>query len=284
MAEQAGIPFHAISTGKWRRYFSFQNIIDLFRVPLGALQARRLLKKLKPDWVVATGGFVSVPVLWAAIGLQIPTILYEPDALPSLTTRFFESRVTHVIRGFDVGHIVRPQIFTGDPQKGLSITGFSGQRPILLVMGGSQGAQELNTALEAERSELEKTHDIIHLFGAGKGRATQEPHYWAKDSVSDEMPHLYAISDLVLTRGGANSLAELFALNLRSLVWPLGLQASHGDQIVNTETMLRRGAPFMQHTPGRKLHEELNELQQMNFKNALPGHGALDAILQLIVA
>ncbi len=253
-------------------------------MPLGIVQARHLLKQLKPDWVFATGGFVSVPVLWAAIGLKIPTILYEPDALPSFTTRFFESRVTHVVRGFEVGHIVRPQIFMGDPQKGLELTGFSGKRPILLVMGGSQGAQELNVALETERSELEKTWDIIHLFGAGKGQATQHAHYWARDSVADEMSHLYAISDVVLTRGGANSLAELFALNLRSLVWPLGLQASHGDQIVNTETMISRGAPFIQHQPGRTLYEELNELQQMQFKNALPGHGALDAILKIITA
>jgi UDP-N-acetylglucosamine--N-acetylmuramyl-(pentapeptide) pyrophosphoryl-undecaprenol N-acetylglucosamine transferase len=100
MAEQARIPFHSISTGKWRRYFSVQNLLDLFRLPWGMLQARRLLKKLQPDLVFASGGFVSAPVLWAARSLGIATALYDLDALPSLTTRFFAPRVSQLFLGF----------------------------------------------------------------------------------------------------------------------------------------------------------------------------------------
>lgn len=147
-----GVTYHTISAGKLRRYFSLKNLTDPFKVVGGIFQAKRIINKVKPDVVFSKGGFVSVPVVIAAKGMA-PIVAHESDYTPGLankiTAKFadrvcvtFEDTLKYVgAKGVHTGTPIRPELYGGDRQRGLDFTGFSGEKPILLTMGGSQGAQ-----------------------------------------------------------------------------------------------------------------------------------------------
>ena len=184
-----GVTYHTISAGKLRRYFSLKNLTDPFKVVGGIFQAKRIINKVKPDVVFSKGGFVSVPVVIAAKGMA-PIVAHESDYTPGLankiTARFadrvcvtFEDTLKYVgAKGVHTGTPIRPELYGGDRQRGLDFTGFSGEKPILLTMGGSQGAQAINDALRSALPRLTRSFDIhsrtglcpvrVHLKGAAR--------------------------------------------------------------------------------------------------------------------
>ena len=256
LIEAEGIPYYGISTGKLRRYLSKENLKDMFRVVKGIGEAKRLLKKLKPDLVFSKGGFVAVPVVLGAKKNHIPVIIHESDITPGLANKIampsarvicstFPETLQYVPKGKGVhtGTPIRRELFEGDKARGLAVCGFSGKKPVLLMMGGSLGAVKLNDCLRKVLPELTKTFDIIHLCGKGnleealQGRAD----YKQFEYVSEGLKDLFAAADLVVSRAGSNSISEFLALKKPSLLIPLSARASRGDQILNAASFAKQG-------------------------------------------
>lgn len=247
------VTYHAISCGKLRRYLSLKNLSDPFRVIKGFLQAKKLLRTIKPDVVFSKGGYVSVPVVMAAG--KTPVVAHESDFTPGLSNRIasrftdrvcvtFEDTLRYVRgnKGVFTGTPIRPELYRGDRDRALRFTGLSGEKPILLAMGGSLGAQKPNEMLRAILPEVLKTFDVIHLCGKGKRDDTIACEgYVQYEYISDELPDLLKAADVVLSRAGANAVFELLALNKPAVLIPLPLSSSRGDQILNAKYFEKKG-------------------------------------------
>ena len=172
------IKYHVISSGKLRRYLSFDNFKDIFKVLKGIIDARRVLKKEKPDLLFSKGGFVSVPVVIAARSLKIPTIIHESDLTPGLANKIALKFAKKIYTTFEdtlnylpkdkadfVGATVREDLKSGNKSRGYQLTQFSSDKKVLLVMGGSLGSKKLNDTIRGNLDALLKTYQIIHLTG-----------------------------------------------------------------------------------------------------------------------
>ena len=252
----AGLPevrYHSISTGKLRRYFSWQNFIDPFRVIKGYFQARKLIREIHPDVIFSKGGFVSVPVVLGAG--KVPVVAHESDYSPGLSNRIasrftdkvclsFEDTLADVPsgKGIFTGTPIRPALYSGSRERALAFTGYSGEKPVLLVMGGSLGAQKLNELVRAALPQLCERYDVIHLCGKGKNDCDCVAcGYQQHEYIGKALPDLFALSDVVLSRAGANSVFELLALNKPSVLVPLPSASSRGDQLLNANYMEKKG-------------------------------------------
>ncbi|WP_419420606.1 undecaprenyldiphospho-muramoylpentapeptide beta-N-acetylglucosaminyltransferase [Legionella sp. D16C41] len=251
------IPFHAISAGKLRRYFSWQNFIDPFRIVVGIIQAYSLLRKLKADVVFSKGGFVAFPVVVGAWLNRIPVIIHESDMSPGLANRLSFPFADKICVNFEIakehfkkndyiavtGTPIRPKLFLGSRLRGLAYCHFSNEKPCLLVMGGSQGASSLNAIVRQSLDHLTQRFQIIHLCGKGKKdlSLTEQKDYCQFEYIDEELPDLLAAADLVVSRSGANSLCELLALQKPHILVPLPLSASRGDQIQNANYFKQLG-------------------------------------------
>lgn len=288
-----GITYHAISAGKLRRYFSLKNFTDPFRVIKGMFQARRIIREVKPDVVFSKGGFVSVPVVMAAKG-KAPVVAHESDYTPGLankiTAKFatkvcvtFEDTLKYVgSKGVFTGTPIRPELYDGDDKRGLEFTGFTGEKPILLMMGGSLGAQAVNDALREILPRLTRTFDVIHLCGKGKLDETiDDPAYRQYEYISEELPDLLAAADIILSRAGANAVFEFLALAKPALLIPLPLSASRGDQILNAGYFARKGYAMtldQDNMTGDTLFDAIHDLydRRLSFISAMSSDALAD--------
>lgn len=255
LAAEHGIPFYQIATGKLRRYFSWQNFADVFRIIRGFVQSWFHLRKLKPDAVFSKGGFVSVPVCYAAYLLGIPVVTHESDFTPGLANKLLAPVVKTTLVCFDdtrrfvkgasvlAGSPVREALFAGNREQGLEHCGFNQDKPVILVMGGSLGAQRVNDAIGAILPDLLKRFQVVHITGKGKGIATESGEregYKAFSFVSDPLPHIMAAADMVISRAGANSIFEFLSLRKPMLLIPLEIGA-RGDQMQNARYFEKHG-------------------------------------------
>lgn len=248
------MPFHTIEAGKLRRYLSRENFSDIFRTLRGLKQARKILADLMPDLVFAKGGYVSVPVVFAASRLKIPVILHESDYTPGLANRMCAKKASKICLTFApqsglsgkqilTGSPVRSELLSGDRQHGLELLGFDGKKPVLLIMGGSLGAEAVNSAVDAAMPQILRRFDVVHLRGKGHlNPALQNTDgYRQFEYIGEELPDIYRAADLALSRAGANAVFEFAALQLPALLVPLPLSASRGDQILNAGYFERNG-------------------------------------------
>ena len=241
---QAGFEATAIEAPRlsWRFLFAFFS---------AAKHARRILQERKPAVVFSKGGYVSVPVCFAARRLGIPIILHESDTVSGWANWIVGRWAAEICTGFE-GSIKSPKaVFTGIPiredmtagsrQRGLNITGLSRTRPVLLVVGGSQGALEINRAVARHLPELLDCCEIIHLTGRGKETVIgNPPGYWQCPFAVEEYPHLFATADLALSRAGATTLMELAAIGLPAILVPLD-GVAHDHQRRNAEAAVESG-------------------------------------------
>lgn len=257
MIEAVHIPFYAISSGKLRRYFSWKNFADPFKILLGIGQSYRLLRKLKTELVFSKGGFVAFPVVFAAWLNRIPVIVHESDMTPGLANRLsfpfvdkvcltFAAAKTHLKETLPVeitGTPIRQALLKGDRQAGLMRCGFKSDKPCLLLMGGSQGASNLNAALREALSTLNQYYQVIHLCGKGKvdNALSTNPEYAQFEYANEELPDLFAAADMVVSRAGANALCEILALEKPHVLIPLSARVSRGDQIQNARFFNKQG-------------------------------------------
>lgn len=249
------VHYHAVKSGKLRRYFSWQNFTDPFRVLAGAVQSARLMGKLKPDVVFSKGGFVSVPVVFGAWLHRIPVVCHESDLTPGLAnklcrpfarkfaTTFPECADALGAKAEMTGTPLRPELFRGSRARGLALLGFTGEKPVLLMMGGSLGAQSVNKVLREALPELLKRFDLCHICGKGNLEPALEgtQGYRQLEFADKELPDLLATADLVLSRAGSNALCEFQALGKPMLLVPYPKGASRGDQILNAQSLEKRG-------------------------------------------
>ena len=250
------IPYYGISSGKLRRYFDLKNFTDPFRVIKGFSEASSLMKQLKPDVVFSKGGFVSVPVVMAARKHHIPVICHESDLTPGLANKLSMPSATKVCCNFPetmqylpegkavlTGCPIRQELMEGSRTKALTMTGFTTDKPVLMVMGGSLGAVAVNEAVRGALPELLEHWQIIHLCGKGKvdEALNSTKGYIQYEYIQDELADLFALCDIVVSRAGANAICELLALRKPTLLIPLSAKASRGDQILNARSFERQG-------------------------------------------
>lgn len=256
LIEQFQIPYHGISSGKLRRYFSLQNFTDPFRVLKGFSEAKKLIKTLKPDVIFSKGGFVSVPVIIAGKQCHVPTIIHESDITPGLANKLAIPSATKVCCNFPetlnhlpkekavlTGSPIRQELFSGNREAALQFCGLHEDKPVILIIGGSLGSVVINNVIRSILPELLKNYQIIHLCGKGKldDSLKNLEGYVQFEYIQDELKDLLALSDFVISRAGANSICEFLALHKPNLLIPLSANASRGDQILNARSFERQG-------------------------------------------
>lgn len=250
------IPYHGIATGKLRRYFSWKNFSDPFRVIKGFSEANRLMRDLKPSIVFSKGGFVSVPVVLAAKKNHVPVIIHESDMTPGLANKLSFSSASKICCNFPetinnlpkdkavlTGSPIRAELLLGDAGKAEEICEFAEDKPVIMVVGGSLGAASVNNIIRKVLPELTKDFNILHLCGKGKLDESYvgTPGYFQMEYAKDEMKDLFALSEIVVSRAGANAICELLALHKPNLLIPLPASASRGDQLLNAESFRKQG-------------------------------------------
>lgn len=260
ISKETDVTYHAIRTGKLRRYFSWKNFTDPFRVIAGYGDAKKCMKEIKPDVVFSKGGFVSVPVAAAAHKYQIPVISHESDITPGLANRIAKRFATKICLTFPdglqqippplgvyTGSPIRESLYQGDAERARRRLSFD-RKPVILVMGGSLGSKVINQALRANLESLCSQYNIIHL--CGKKNLVTLPEsasdfvrrsYAQFEFVSEELSDFLACADLIVSRAGSNAIHEFLALHKPMLLIPLSLEASRGDQILNAESFEKRG-------------------------------------------
>lgn len=255
LIQQANIPYHSIASGKLRRYLSLENLKDPFKVIKGYFDARKLLKEIKPDVVFSKGGYVTVPVVMAAGHLKIPVVIHESDITPGLANKIaiksaktvcvnFEQTLKYVgSKGVWTGTPIREEIFMGDKKNAKELCGFGNNKPILLMMGGSLGSKKINEVLREALPQIINKFNVVHICGKNNidNKLLSTEGYKQFEYVKEELPHLLAATDIMLSRAGANAIAEIVALNIPTLLVPLSAAASRGDQVLNANEMKSKG-------------------------------------------
>ena len=249
------VTFHTVSVGKLRRYFDPKNFSDPFRVIRGIRQATGIIRKIKPNIVFSKGGFVSVPVVYGAKLNGVPIVTHESDLTPGLANKLcmpfakvqcctFPEAVKYAKgKGVHTGTPIRPEILQGDKRRGRQLFGFNDSRPVLMVVGGSSGAQAINQVVWQSLPKLTENFQVLHLCGKGNLTAVYEgtSNYVQREYLNDEMADAYACADILVSRAGANALCEILAVRKPALLIPYPKGASRGDQLLNAESFKNRG-------------------------------------------
>lgn len=254
LIEDFDVPYYGISTGKFRRYFDPKNFSDPFRVMKGFFEARKILKHIKPDIVFSKGGFVSVPVVRAAASLKIPCIIHESDMTPGLANKLCIPVSRKICCNFPetfdmlppekavlTGSPIREELSTGNKEDGLAFCGFNHEKPVIMVMGGSQGAAAVNQAIRDALPKLLEKYQVVHLCGKDKmdNLLLTVPGYKQFEYIKEEMKDLLAMADLVISRSGANAISEILALRKPNILIPL--PSGRGDQLLNADSYEAQG-------------------------------------------
>ncbi|MGX4670218.1 undecaprenyldiphospho-muramoylpentapeptide beta-N-acetylglucosaminyltransferase [Cerasibacillus sp. JNUCC 74] len=275
--ELGGVTYHPISTGKLRRYASIENLKDPFKVLKGTFQAARIIRNTKPSVIFSKGGFVSVPVLLASKLTGVPAVIHESDYTPGLANKIATPFAKKVLATFPetmdylpakkseyVGAVVRDELFQGNREEGLAIAGLNKEKPVLLVMGGSGGSQKINETVRESLPQLLSAFQIIHICGKDKVDPTiKYKGYVQFGYIHKELKHIFAASDYVLSRAGANAIFEFLALQKPMLLIPLSLQASRGDQILNAKSFAKKRYARVLEEEALTAESLLNELDQL---------------------
>lgn len=250
------IPYTGISTGKFRRYLDPKNLTDPFRVIKGFSEAKRYLKAFQPDVVFSKGGFVSVPVVRAAAALKIPCIIHESDMTPGLANKLCIPVAEKVCCNFPetlhllpeakavlTGSPIREELTKGNKLAGLNMCGFTANKPVIMVIGGSLGAANVNKAVREALPRLLNDFQVVHLCGKDKidNLLLNTPGYKQFEYIKSELKDLFAMADIVISRAGANAICELLALKKPNILIPLPAASSRGDQLLNAKSFESQG-------------------------------------------
>lgn len=260
LLKKAEMKYIALPAAKFRRYFSLWNILDIFRLAIAFFVARTLLKKEKPNLCISAGGFVSVPLHWAAASLNIPTWIHQQDVRPGLANKMMAwtaDKITVATADGLAAMKKRKKItLFGNPSRYMAAADrdeakkhflIPPEAPTIFVTGGGTGAARLNDLIVDALPYLPKNWRIIHLIGSERAAAKEEalalvdPNYRFYKFFTDEMPLAYAAADLVVCRGGFGSLTELAALRKTAVIAPIW--GSH--QVDNVKPLVRAEAVAM---------------------------------------
>lgn len=298
LIEDQGIDYYGINSGKFRRYHSWKNFTDPFRVLQGYFQAKKIIRKIKPDVIFSKGGFVSVPVILAAKRRHVPSIIHESDLTPGLANRLaipsaskvccnFPETLKHLPEGKAVltGSPIRQELMHGNKEAAYEFCGFTRDLPVLMIMGGSIGSVYINNAIRQNIDELLKKYQIIHLCGKNNldENLKNVAGYAQFEYISENLPDLFAAADIVVARAGANSICELLALHKPNILIPLSRNASRGDQILNANSFKKQGFSVVleeEEVTPELLLNTIDEVYQnrQTYISAMEASGQMDAI------
>jgi UDP-N-acetylglucosamine--N-acetylmuramyl-(pentapeptide) pyrophosphoryl-undecaprenol N-acetylglucosamine transferase len=249
------VKYNSISAGKLRRYWDWENFKDPFKIIKGCIQSYKLMKRIKPDVIFSAGGFVSVPVVIGAWMNKVPVIIREPDSTLGLANKIALPFTTKLCTTFPqtgenvsnekkvyVGPIVREEIERGNVLRGRSYCKFQQDKPVLLIMGGSQGAQWINDMVRESLEKLLLNFNIVHMCGKGKvDSSIGMEGYMQFEYIGEELPHILNMASVVVSRAGSTAISELLFLKKPMLLIPLTNSSSRGDQVLNAEYFSRQG-------------------------------------------
>ncbi len=281
----AGIEVREVNAGKFRRYFSLENLSDMFKVLVGIDESIFHILRWKPDVVFSKGGFASVPAVIAASYTRVPVLTHESDAAAGLANKIIARVAKKIFVSFPEskehfpehkvvlsGNPIRSDILHGDRTRAQRFFGLRENLPVVLVFGGSQGAQNVNALLSESLGEILEKHQIIHVCGKNNfeeiekrldGMNIPNKHrYKVYPYLDEEMKDAFALSDFVVSRAGANSLSEIIALGKPSLIIPLP-SAANNHQYLNAKYFADQGIILLaeeKDLDGVKLLEKLSEL------------------------
>ncbi|SFC84458.1 undecaprenyldiphospho-muramoylpentapeptide beta-N-acetylglucosaminyltransferase [Butyrivibrio sp. YAB3001] len=306
LIEDYNIPYFGIATGKLRRYFDPKNFSDPFRVLKGFTEALTLLKKIKPDIVFSKGGFVSVPVVRAAGVLHIPYIVHESDMTPGLANKLSMTGARKICCNFPetmsllpadkavlTGTPIRDELGMGSREAGKKLCGFTDDKPVLMVIGGSLGAQSVNETVRFALPRLLPNFNVVHICGKEKmdNLKLSVPGYKQFEYVKNELKDIFAMADIVVSRAGANSICELLALRKPNILIPLSTKSSRGDQMLNARSFEKQGFSLV--IDNDELDEDIlvetiedlyeNREQFIENMHRSSLHSATDTIVDIIV-
>lgn len=249
------VKYNIVSTGKLRRYWDLENFKDPFKIIKGCIQSYKLMKRIKPDVIFSAGGFVSVPVVIGAWMNKVPVIIREPDSTLGLANKIALPFTTKLCTTFPqigenvsnekkvyVGPVVREEIERGNVLRGRSYCKFKQDKPVLLIMGGSQGAQWINDMVRKSLETLLLNFNIVHMCGKGKvDSSVGMEGYMQFEYIGEELPHILNMASVVVSRAGSTAISELLFLKKPMLLIPLTNSSSRGDQVLNAEYFSRQG-------------------------------------------
>jgi len=302
LIENLGVPYHSINSGKLRRYIDIKNITDLFRILDGLRQSISVLRKLKPKVVFSKGGFVSCPVVWAAWFCRIPVVIHESDMTPGLANRLsipaaskicytFPESKEHISaeKGILTGLPIRKSLLSGDKSIGLKACGFSDKKPVVLIIGGSQGSENINKVIKKGLNSLLVDYQICHICGKNNVDPSLKSlsSYSQFEYIDEEIPHFLAMADIIVSRAGATTLFEMLALQKPNILIPLSKKASRGDQILNAESFEKQGFSYViseENFDEKALTEGIMEVYSTRAKyvNAMKSCNVVDSIDSIV--
>lgn len=248
----AKIPYFAIPCAKFNRSITAKNLIMPIKVASGIIRAGKILDKLKPDVVFSKGGYVSVPTVIAAKKRKIPVIAHESDLTMGLANKITSKYCKKILTSFPetaktvkngeyVGSPIRKSIYSANKAEALKVFGFSGNKPIILITGGSQGSQTINKAVRDALPELLPKFDIIHICGKNNlvDSLTAKGYYQVE--FLNKIENAFSCASVCVTRAGSNTLFELLSLKIPCVLIPLPKGNSRGDQVLNAAYFQKKG-------------------------------------------
>ncbi|MEK7580613.1 MAG: undecaprenyldiphospho-muramoylpentapeptide beta-N-acetylglucosaminyltransferase [Patescibacteria group bacterium] len=251
LASRYNIKFIVIPAGKWRRYFSWQNCLDIFKVIAGFICSFFIIIFYQPKVIASAGSFVSVPVAWAAWLLRKPFLIHQQDVVPGLANKLMTPFAEIVTVALDkslndfppqkvkyVGNPYRQEILNGSREKAFNFFKLEKNLPVILVIGGGTGSEFMNHLIIEALPELTTFAQVIHLSGESKSLGAKSNHYKQYSFLQEELKDAYAAADLVITRAGMGVLTELSILGKPSIIIPI--PDSH--QEANADYFAERGA------------------------------------------
>jgi UDP-N-acetylglucosamine--N-acetylmuramyl-(pentapeptide) pyrophosphoryl-undecaprenol N-acetylglucosamine transferase len=253
---KAGIRFTTLSSGKFRRYLSLWNVVDVFRIIIGFFQSIKILWKENPDMCISAGGFISVPLHWAAWFMGVPTWIHQQDVDVGLANRLMAPCAKQITTGLEknvlqfsknktvwLGNPVRSDILKGDVKTAQKLFGLEGTLPVVFATGGGTGSLRVNQMIVEAAQHLEGYAQIIHLSGLERPQelvsraSTLYKYYHTYQFFTEEMKHAYAVADIIISRGGFGTLSEIAALGKPAIIIPKG-----GHQEENVKFLEKEGA------------------------------------------
>jgi UDP-N-acetylglucosamine--N-acetylmuramyl-(pentapeptide) pyrophosphoryl-undecaprenol N-acetylglucosamine transferase len=266
---QEGVKTKWIICGKFRRYFNiksfFQNLADFFKIPIGIFQAFFHIFFLNPDLIFSKGGFGSIPAVISGWILRVPIFLHESDAVPGLANKFLAKFALEIFVSFPrtpslpqekmilVGNPIRVDLLKGDKKTAMEYFKITGEKPVVLVLGGSQGAQRINDKILTILNDLLENFELIHQTGIKNFKAVKfEADAITKEELKkyyhpfpflkeEELKLAYAVSDLIVARAGSSTIFEIAALGKPSILIPLP-ESAQDHQLENAYSYLESKA------------------------------------------
>lgn len=270
--ESKNIKYYPVTTVKFIRSFTLKNLLIPFKLIKGVNECKKIIKQEKPNVIFSKGGFVAVPVALAANSQKIPVIAHESDLTLGLANKIiykkckvmctsFDTTAKSLKKGFYSGPPIRNSLFKGD--KNRTNLNYDKNKKTLLVIGGSLGAKAINKVILESATEICKRLNIVHIVGKGNLTQNSMPSNYNQIEFTDKIEDIFALSDYVISRAGSNAIFEFLALKKPLLLIPLPLDQSRGDQLLNTEYLLKNNLALSLEQKNLNKENLINKLEEL---------------------